>query len=150
MKFTKVNQFHSGTAVGDAITGDMLEIQRVLRAAGWQSQIYAEHIAPGLEGKVLPIAEYMGDPDALLIVHHSFGFGLFEKITALPDRKILRYHNITPMEFMDRDLGTYSAQGRQQLHDYVQHIELAIGDSEYNRSELIACGYRYTSSVPIF
>src|SRR3981081_2083028 len=137
MKFKRGNQSHPGTALGDAITGDMLEIRRVLLDAGWQSEVYAEHVADGLEQTIRTINDYKGDADSLLIVHHSMGFDLFEKISTLPDRKILRYHNITPAEFLSGPLRMYSEKGRQQLRDYAEFIELAIGDSEFNRRDLI-------------
>ena len=45
----EINQFHSGTAVGDAITNQMLELQSLLKDRGYKSEIYAEYIAEGLE-----------------------------------------------------------------------------------------------------
>src|SRR5205823_4810226 len=91
-----------------------------------------------------------GDPDSLLIVHHSMGFDTWDRIVKLPDRKILRYHNITPAHFLPEPFATYAQKGRQQLRDYVQHVELAMGVSEFNRRELVQCGYRYTTALPIF
>ena len=38
--------------------------------------------------------------DYVLIVHHSMGFKACERIAALPARKVLVYHNITPSEFL--------------------------------------------------
>ncbi len=59
--FLEVNQFHSGLALGDAVTADMLEIQRVLKGAGYNSRIFGEHIGTGLEGRVEAVANYGGD-----------------------------------------------------------------------------------------
>src|SRR5690349_14160488 len=97
--FTAVHQFHSGTAVGDAITNELLELRRVLRAAGLASEVFAEHVGAGVQREIRPLAEYHGDRDALLLVHHSMGFDSFDRVVALPDRKLLRYHNITPPHF---------------------------------------------------
>ena len=149
--FAAVRQFHSGTAVGDAVTGDMLEIQRALRSAGFHSEIFAEHVAAGLENRIQPLSRYAGDSSALLIVHHSMGFDCLEQVLALPDRKILKYHNITPAEYLPNQfLRTYAQKGRDQLRTYREHVELAVGDSEFNRRELIEIGYRYTDVLPIF
>ena len=48
--FTRIDQFHPSTSVGDAITNDMLEIRRVLRESGFSSEIFSHHVAHGLEG----------------------------------------------------------------------------------------------------
>ncbi len=149
--FSAINQFHDGTAVGDAVTGDMLEIRRALNQAGYRSEIYASHIAVGLQGKIRPLDSYGGDRSALLIVHHSMGFDRIERVVGLPDRKILRYHNITPPEMLSNSHAKlYAAKGRIQLSEYQQHVEMGLGDSDYNRRELMDLGYRYTAVLPIF
>lgn len=149
--FSKVHQFHSGTALGDAVTNDMLEMQSALHSAGFQSEIFAEHIAPSLKTHIRPISDYPGDTSSLLIVHHSMGFDRFDTVVGLPDRKILRYHNITPAHFFSNAiLQTYSLLGRIQLREYLRHIEFAVADSEYNLAELLRVGYKYTAVLPIF
>src|SRR5579864_4356621 len=147
---TEVHQFHPSTAIGDAITGDMLEIQNVLRHAGFASEIFTQHVASGLEKAVRPLSQYPAGASSLLLVHHSMGFDGFDEVVRLPGRKLLRYHNITPAHYLpSAHLKRYADLGRRQLEQYVPHIELAIGDSEYNRKELISAGYRYTCSLPI-
>jgi hypothetical protein len=65
-----VNQFHSGTALGDAVTQNMLELREELRSLGYRSDIYAEHVAAGLEADIQPIGSYRGSRDHFLLVHH--------------------------------------------------------------------------------
>ena len=143
--FKAVHQFHSGTGLGDAVTHELMQIRRALREGGFASEVFAEHIAPGLEPQIRPIADYRGDPAALLIVHHSMGFDRFGQIVTLPDRKLLRYHNITPSHFFtDAHLREYSEIGRAQLDEYRQYVEFGLADSEYNRTELMERGYKYT------
>jgi glycosyltransferase involved in cell wall biosynthesis len=145
-----VNQFHAGSAFGDAITGDMLEIQRALRAAGFESKIFCDHIAPEMESKISLLSSYAGDASSLLIVHHSMGFDSFARVVSLPDRRVLRYHNITPTQYLpNSSLRTYAEKGLEQTREYIPHVELAIGVSEYNRQELASFGFRYTTSLPI-
>ena len=64
---------------------------------------------------------------------------------ALPDRMALVYHNITPPEFFV-DVHPLLVQlcylGRRELGAYAAGCELALGDSEYNRAELEALGFR--------
>lgn len=147
---THVHQFHPSTAEGDAVTGDMLEIQRVLRDAGFVSEIFAQNIGAGLKKLIRPLSQYSAAPASLLMVHHSMGFDGFEEVVRLKGRKILRYHNITPAHFLPTfHLKRYAEIGRRQLRQYQEHSELAIATSEYSRQDLISTGYRYTCAVPI-
>lgn len=146
----RINQFHSGTAVGDAITNQMFELQKILRDEGYESEIYAEHIDLPLAKKIKKISSYKGDRDSILLVHHSMGHDLFEQITALEDVKILIYHNITPERFFtDETIRKYIRIGLQQTKEYRKYVQYAIADSNYNRKELIRMGYRNVDVMPV-
>ena len=58
---------------------------------------------------------------------------------------VLVYHNITPPEYflgVHKDLVKLCFRGRRELTAYISRCELALGDSEYNRQELAALGFR--------
>src|SRR6476619_3097959 len=125
--FRKIDQYHPSTSLGDAITNDMLEIRRVLRESGFSSEIFSHHVAPGLEKHVRLLSDYVAEPASLLLIHHSMGFDGFDEIAALPCRKILRYHNITPSHLLPNPhLQRYSGIGRRQLRDYANYMEIGI------------------------
>lgn len=138
----KIVQFHSGTAVGDAITNQMFFLKKILERNGYESEIYAEYIDEKLSKEIRDINEYQGDKDNIIIIHHSMGMNAFEKIVNLPDRKILIYHNITPEEFFD-DEGTKKAirLGIKQVSEYKKYVDYVIADSNYNRRQLLEYGY---------
>lgn len=146
----RINQFHSGTALGDAITNQMLDIQRVLRSAGYESEIYAEHIAEPLKDKISDIKKYKGDTQGILLIHHSMGFDLFDKIILFPDKKVIIYHNITPEKFFN-DSGTrkYIRLGLKQIKDYKKYVDYAVADSNYNRRQMIEMGYSNVDVMPV-
>lgn len=146
----RINQFHSGTAVGDAITNQMLLIQKILQDNGYESAIYAEHIPQELQDTVYPIKTYKGDADSILFVHHSMGMDSFEKIIALPDRKALIYHNITPEKYFENEwLRGYVRKGLEQAKEYKKYIDYCIADSNYNRQELIRMGHKDIDIMPV-
>ncbi len=150
MPFTAVNQFHSGTGIGDAVTNEMLSWREHLRALGHRSDVFATHIHPDLRSEIRPIRSYLGDPGALLIIHHSMGFDAFETVVGLPDRKALVYHNITPESFFeDEYTRRFVRLGHRQLRRLVPHVEQAVAVSAYNRRELVAAGYRDPMVIPI-
>lgn len=138
----RINQFHSGTAKGDAITNQMFLIQKILKNNGYDSEIYAEYIPKELAGKVKPIQEYHQDRTGILMVHHSMGINCFEQIVHLSDKKILIYHNITPERFFkDEYLKKYIRLGLKQAESYKDYIKYCVADSNYNRQQLIRMGH---------
>jgi glycosyltransferase involved in cell wall biosynthesis len=65
---------------------------------------------------------------------------------------ILVYHNITPPEFFLGVHGQLAAEcftGRRELAIYRNRVDLALGDSEFNRQELEALGFHPTAVLPV-
>ncbi|SDR07879.1 Glycosyltransferase involved in cell wall bisynthesis [Rhizobiales bacterium GAS191] len=147
----KVHQFHSGSGFGDGVTNSMLLLQRLLRAEGFESEIYANFLDSKLDGRILPFAQISREDDYVLLLHHSMGFDNYDEVVALPCRKILVYHNITPVEFLGDHVHVipYSKLGRAQLRDLVTRVDSAIGDSPYNAIELHSLGFSPVEVLPL-
>jgi glycosyltransferase involved in cell wall biosynthesis len=139
----KVHQFHAGSASGDAITNAMLLLRARLRAAGYESEIYVEHLAPELAGTLLPLDALPRQADHVLLVHHSMGHRRFAEVTASPAPKVLIYHNITPPELLGADDGLRQAArlGRAQLRQWRDLVVTALADSAFNALELRQLGF---------
>jgi glycosyltransferase involved in cell wall biosynthesis len=149
---TPINQFHSNLAQGDAITNEIFAIKSRLIKAGYKSTVYARHISSEFRGLAKPLASYEGDGGSVLLIHHSMGIFQddFQRVNSLPDRKILIYHNITPVEFLSNPhLKLMSRVGREQLVGYRRHVDFAFADSEYSRTELTEKGFKNTGVLPI-
>lgn len=149
-----VHQVLATLGYGDAIGHEVLGIQRALRAAGYDSEIFVETADSRLEHltvdyRDLPEASH---PDNLLIHHFSIGSRASRVAYALPDRMALVYHNITPPEFFV-DVHPLLVQlcylGRRELGVYANRVELGLGDSEFNRQELEALGFASTAVLPV-
>jgi glycosyltransferase involved in cell wall biosynthesis len=149
-----VHQVLASLGYGDAIGHEVLGIQRVLHAAGYESDIFVETTDPRLEDITrnyleLPEASH---PDNILIHHFSIGSRASRIAYALPDRMVLVYHNITPPEYFI-DIHPVLVQqcylGRRELAFYASRCDLALGDSEYNRRELDAAGFPRTDVLPV-
>ena len=138
-----VHQFHSGSAVGDAITNALIMIRGQLRAMGYRSEIYVEHRDPLLESELRLLAELPMHDGYVLILHHSMGFDAYERILALPAPKILMYHNITPPALFEGHphIQHYARLGRHQLAGLRGQVVAALADSEYNAVELRRLGF---------
>ena len=96
-----VHQVLATLGYGDAIGHEVLGIQRVLRAAGYESDIFVETADPRLESLTRDYRELVdaSHPDNLLLHHFSIGSKASRTAYALPDRMALIYHNITPPEY---------------------------------------------------
>jgi glycosyltransferase involved in cell wall biosynthesis len=149
-RFEAVHQFHSGTASGDAITNQMLEVQAHLRRLGLRSEIYAEHVSPDLGRQVRPLASLVGSDGELLLVHHSHGYMAFDDVIDLPNPIVTVYHNITPEHFFDdRVSQRFSRLGRQQLGYLARRSLFGMADSNFNRVEMLAAGFRRVDVLPV-
>ena len=150
----RVHQVLATLGYGDAIGNEVLGIQRVLRAAGYESEIYVETVDPRLEHLTIDYLEMVGAvaPDDILIHHFSIGSRASRTAYALPGRMALVYHNITPPEYfigVHKDLVKLCFHGRRELTAYIPRCDLALGDSEYNRQELESLGFPSTGVLPV-
>jgi L-malate glycosyltransferase len=150
----RIHQVLATLGYGDAIGHEVLGIQRVLRGAGYESDIFVETADHRVESMTRDYRELVdaSDPDNLLLHHFSIGSKASRTAFALPDRMALIYHNITPPEYfvgVHRTLARQCFRGRRELHAYVDRCDLALGDSEFNRQDLEGLGFPRTAVLPV-
>ena len=150
----QVHQLLATLSHGDAIGNEALAIQKCLRAAGYESDIFAEGVHPRVARLARPLWEYysVSSPDTVCISHFSIGSAASPLIFHAPDRLVLIYHNITPPEWFvgyHRLLTQLCYRGRRELAAFSARTDLALGDSEFNRRELDQAGFRATAVLPI-
>ncbi len=139
---------------GDAIGHEVLGIQRVLRGAGYESEIFVDTADHRLESLTRDYHELVdfSDRDNLLLHHFSLGSKASRTAFALPDRMALIYHNITPPEYfvgVHRQLARQCFRGRRELRAYADRCDLALGDSQFNREDLDSLGFPRTGVLPV-
>jgi len=150
----QVHQVLATLGYGDAIGHEVLGIRRVLREAGYASEIFVETADSRLEHLTRDYRDLasFSRPDNILIHHFSIGSRASRIAYALPDRMVLVYHNITPPEyFVDVHplLVRQCYRGRRELSAYAERCDLALGDSEFNRKELEAMNFPRTAVLPV-
>ncbi|MBQ2896201.1 MAG: glycosyltransferase, partial [Oscillospiraceae bacterium] len=82
--------------------------------------------------------------DDVLIYHMSIGSALSLRIDALPCRKLMIYHNITPPEFLapySEEAALLCRQGLAELKRLRFSFDYCIADSDFNRRGLVEMGY---------
>ena len=150
----RIHQVLATLGYGDAIGHEVLGIQRVLREAGHESEIFVETADHRLEPMTRDYRELVdhSHPDNLLFHHFSLGSKASRTAYALPDRMALIYHNITPPEYfvgVHRTLARQCFRGRRELQAYRDRCDIALGDSEFNREDLERLGFPRTAVLPV-
>lgn len=138
-----------------ATGGAVIEIRAALRACGHRSDIvateiderFAEHDAR-LESA---FATSVADP-ATIVYHLAIGAVMADRLPGRPHRLVVLYHNLTPaalLEPWDPDLGPAVTWGRNQMRSLAARADLGIAMSAYSEQDLIAAGYRATTSIAL-
>lgn len=150
----EIHQFAATLTFGDAISDEIIEIQRTLREYGYKSDIFIKYYDPSVAGYIRDFREYekISSKDNIVIFHFSIGSPVSKLFFRIPDKKIMIYHNITPYHyFIDyhRILTKECFKGRLELKRFADRVDLALGDSEFNRIELEESGYQKTGVLPL-
>jgi glycosyltransferase involved in cell wall biosynthesis len=140
-----------------AVGAHALEIQRTLRAAGWDSEVFSEHTRPPYEGRAHRFTDYGSAIPAhatdVVVYHSAIGSSVADWLmTERPARLVLDYHNITPpswFEGWEPDIAYGLAWGRGQLRRLARRSRFGLADSAFNAHELEAAGFRRTAVLPI-
>lgn len=150
----RVDQWVPALHRGDAI-GDSARLMRdAFRSWGHTADVYALELDADLAGDGRLFAEWRSDsPDDVVILHYALPSPLTPALKAHRGRRVLLHHNITPPAFFaedDPDMARICALGEQELATLAEHVELGLADSEFNRRELEALGFRRTGVLPIY
>jgi glycosyltransferase involved in cell wall biosynthesis len=145
-----VPAFHRGDAIGDTA----LHMKQFFLSQGFSSDIYCLNRDSVLEEESL-LFEAFPDPSPgdITILHFALPSPLNRAFIKLPSRKVMIYHNITPhtyFEGFNPEMVRISLLGREELKSLSPHVELSLADSEYNRQELAALGFKKTKVFPLF
>jgi glycosyltransferase involved in cell wall biosynthesis len=146
-----IHQFHSGSAVADAVTNCMFFAQSMLRSFGFKSDIFVEHLDPGLSGRLRRLEDLQIEQQDLLLIHHSMGHDIFSRLADLRCRKVLVYHNITLPQFFEEDdpFHSYAIKGYSQLSLFRDIVESAITVSPFNARQLSRRGFDNIAVIPL-
>ena len=136
----------------DAIGGAVLGIRRVLRGAGFDSEIFADLIGSDLRRDARSAGELEAAvrPGDCVVYHLSIGSPLADLVRRLPCRRAIYYHNITPEAFY---IGTNPAvaywlrRGREDLVTLAPIADVCMAPSQYSLDELADAGARTSRRV---
>lgn len=151
-----VHQMLQGMYLTDAVTSDAFEIQKVLKSSGYKSEIFAnlDYVCSECKSKVYDYKKYKdySSSNNILIYHYATYSVVTGFVLDLPDRLVLRYHNITPhryFQWFDKGLKDELEKGKEDLLRLKNRVCFAIADSEFNKMDLQNLGFTQTYVLPI-
>jgi glycosyltransferase involved in cell wall biosynthesis len=151
-----IHQFVAGFSHGDAISNEALVLRRIFRSWGYASDIFCEtrRILPELRNEAFDAAAYAAQAkaDDVALLHLSIGSDVNDVFAALPTRKAILYHNITPPEFfhgIQEQIAALLARGREQARALRAQTRVVMADSAFNAQELESWGYPPVRVLPL-
>ena len=148
----RVHQWVPAAHKGDAIGDSARSVRDLLRAMGHESEIFAMHVDDELRHEVRPFSDPAAKHGDLTMFHFALPSPMSAAFAALPNGRILQYHNVTPARFFAPyapALFRLASIARDELAGLASATDLALGDSEYNRRELDEMGFGRTGVMPI-
>jgi L-malate glycosyltransferase len=142
-----VHQFLPQLDRGDAASNHALQVQRLLRDLGHDSELFVERTNVPGEGRV--VGEYRS---GAVLYQFAIGSVLVDVLERERPRLALNSHNLTPTRFFevwDPPLVHGTAWGKAQLPALVRMCDLAVAVSRYNEHDLREAGFRRTAVAPI-
>lgn len=140
-----IHQLVHTLSYGDAISTEVLAMQRCLEAAGFASSIFALHEHPKLKGRTRPLAALSEESEADLVLHYSLGSPLNEAYRNWRSgRRVLVYHNITPARWfrgINERVAHDIERGIAELPELCAISDRVWADSNFNVREIEVLGY---------
>ena len=151
-QLTAIHQLLPDFVYGDAISNEAVSLRALLRAAGYESHIFAKRVEPRVAHEARLLDKAQPAAHNALLYHHSIGSEVTTFAVEHPGPKCLIYHNVTPAEFFAPYRPGFAwmlETGRAQLPRLARHFPVSVGDSAFNAAELAACGFYDPGVLPI-
>lgn len=150
----RIDQFVPNLSPHDAIGSHVLELRRLLRSEGFESEIFAEHIDDRLRDEARSYLEAPLVAKGRVVVYqlstHSDMAEWAARAAAQGQEVWTDYHNMTPARYFARwepDAATAMMAARRELHRLAPVATRSMADSEFNEEELVAAGYASTATA---
>lgn len=126
---------------GDGVSQNAIEIDSLLREAGFNTRIYADNIYFScLRRNIFSFEKFPKTSKADIIIYHlSIGSTITDQLMNAEGKLIICYHNITPSHWFaeyDKVMEAQCEAGRQDMLVLVKKAAFCLADSEFNAKEL--------------
>jgi glycosyltransferase involved in cell wall biosynthesis len=137
---------------GDAVGRHTLRLREATRARGLESQVFVDTVDPDTADETLPVLSYpeRAQADDVAVYQFATASAMASWLVSRPETLVVNYHNITPPELMapwDNHLALGQLQAQADLRALVPRTALAVADSAYNETHLVAAGFSTTAVI---
>jgi glycosyltransferase involved in cell wall biosynthesis len=149
---TAVHQVLSSAGPYDAVSVQARLWRELLAGRGYGGGDHAVAIDPRARASFAPAKALHPQPGDLIVIRYSAYSGQLLPALELPQRKLLVYHNVTPPRYLwnhHAGVAVACALGRAQMPRFARAVDVAVGDSEHNTTELRAVGAARARTLPI-
>lgn len=150
-----LHQFLAGFAKSDAISNEALAMRNIFRSWGYESEIFSEakRIPPELRREARDASHYAAaaEPSDITLLHLSIGSVVNDIFAALPCRKVILYHNVTPpayFQIVQPRVAFDLARGLKQMKALSGAAAVNMADSRFNADQLAEAGCRDVRVLP--
>jgi len=137
---------------GDAVGRHTLRLREATRARGITSEIFVDTVDPETADETVSVLDYpdRAHPDDIAVYQFATASAMAPWLAGRAETLVVNYHNITPPELMapwdnHLALGQLHAQGDLRL--LAARAALAVADSAYNETHLVAAGFARTAVI---
>jgi L-malate glycosyltransferase len=152
----RIDQFVPSMVSHDAISNHVLQLQSALRAAGLESEVFAEAADRELRRRVHPFDGAARSVKREAVLYHasvsSSIVSWLKEIAQAGPIAASNYHNVTPARFFDAwspRIADSLRRARTELESMSSVVSIGIADSPFNEGELRTLGYRRTNVCPL-
>ncbi len=138
---------------GDAVGREALAIRSHLRAAGYESDIFAGFVDPRLGAEARPLRDYSAREggDAACVYHFSPGSPAGRVALEARGALAVVYHNVTPARFFagwSEESARLAAGADVELRELARRASLGLAKSTFSRRDLEAAGFPASVVLP--
>lgn len=138
---------------GDAVGREARAIRDHLRAAGYESEVFAGFVDPRLGGEARPLRAFPADDGSETACLYHFSPGSPAGRVALEAKGPLAvvYHNVTPARFFagwSDESARLAAGADRELRALAPRARLGLAKSAFSRRDLEASGFAACSVLP--
>ena len=138
---------------GDAVGREALAIRSHLRAAGYESEVFAGFVDPRLGVEAHPLSEHSAcdGADAACVYHFSPGSPAGRVALQARGPLAVVYHNVTPARFFagwSDESARLAARADGELRELAGRASLGLAKSAFSRRDLEAAGFAASSVMP--
>lgn len=152
-RLRRAHQVLGALHAGDAVGREALAVRAHLRAAGFDSEVFAGFVDPSLGGEARPLREHAAHdgPDAACVYHFSPGSPAGRVALEARGPLAVVYHSVTPASFFagwSDESARLAAGAAGELRELAGRAAVGLAKSAFSQRDLEAAGFAASAVMP--